>query len=191
MKQKHKYFTLNRYTTSALVFLVVAAASAIVVLQHNRTDAAVAVKPAVGAAVKSQFSFTGAADWWQGATNKTSMALFHSHDCFTSVEHKTGTVDVATELQKSQDVLANDGYTVTPGSIQTLTLQTIVGQRQYELHQSSVTTPAGAHAVKAGQEFGYIQLSSGYIKVMGYCDTADELPATIPALQAIKFDESQ
>jgi len=26
---------------------------------------------------------------------------------------------------------------------------------------------------------------------MGYCETADELPATIPALQAIKFDTTK
>jgi hypothetical protein len=191
MKQKPNYLSLNRYTTSALVFLVLAAASAIVVLQHNRTDAAAAVKPAVGAAVPSQFSSTGATGWWQGATSKTDIALFHKYDCFVSVQHKTGIVDTTAELQKTQGLLASEGYTVTPGNTQALTLQTPAGPQQYELHQSSVTTPTGEHTVKGGQESGYLQLSGSYLFVEGYCDTPDELPSTIPALQSIKFNENR
>jgi hypothetical protein len=41
-----------------------------------------------------------------------------------------------------------------------------------------------------GQEFGYLQLPHGYLEIWGYCDTAEQLPATIPALKAIKFDEA-
>ncbi len=121
------------------------------------------------------------------------MALFHTirDSCFTSVQHKTGTVDAAAELQKTAASLTSQGYTVTPGSTQTLTIQTNTGPRQYELQQSSVMTPAGANKLLGGQEFGYLQLSNGYLKIMGYCETADELPATIPALQAIKFDTTK
>ena len=42
-----------------------------------------------------------------------------------------------------------------------------------------------------GFELGYLQLSGSYIKIEGHCDTADELPSTLPALQAIKFDETK
>lgn len=190
MKQKQNRLTLNRYITSTVVLLVVAAASAVVMLRHNKTEATPSIKAGVGAAV-SKFSTTGVQGWWQGATNETSMALFHGHDCFTSVEHKPGTVDVAAELQKQQDLMTSAGYTVTLGGTQALELQTTAGSKQYELHQLNVTTPAGVQALKAGQEFGYVQLVSGYVKVMAYCDTSDQLPATIPALQSVEFDETK
>ena len=193
MQQKHYHFKLNRYTTGTLVLLIIAVVSAVLVIQLNRTDAAPAVKPAIGAAVPSQFSFNGAIDWRQGPTNKTSMALFHniSDSCFTSAEHYLGTVDVGTELQKSQTSLMSQGYTVTPGSTQTLTIQTNTGPQKYELQQSSVTTPAGASKILGGNELGYLQLTNGYLKIYGNCETAEELSATIPALQAIKFDSTK
>jgi hypothetical protein len=190
-QQMPRILRRKNFVIAGLVLVLGAATAGIVIFRANSSAANAPANPPVGAAVPSQFSFTGAADWWQGATNKTSMALFHKYDCFTSVEHKTGTVDVASELQKMQDMLSSDGYTVAPGSTQTLTLQTTAGPKQYELHQSSVTTPADANKVKGGQEFGYIQLSAGYIKVMGYCDTADQLPATLPALQGIKFNQAK
>ena len=193
MKQKHNRIRLNRYTAGLLIFLVVAGASAVVVILYNRTDAAPAVRPTVGTAVPSQFSFSGTPNWRQGPTNKTSMALFHNirDSCFTSVEHKTGTVDAGAELQKTQASLTSEGYTITPGSTQTLTMQTNTGSKQYELQQSAVTTPAGASTLMGGQEFGYLQLTNGYLKIYGYCETAEELSATIPALQAIKFDSTK
>lgn len=140
---------------------------------------------------KSLFSFTGAEGWWQGATNETSMALFEKEKgCFTSVQYKTGIVDIATELEKEQDIQLSGDYTVTPSGTQTLTMQTSSGLQKYELHQFAVTTPNGALKVKGAQEFGYIQLSDGYIKIMGYCDTPDELPSTVKALQAVRHEAS-
>lgn len=192
MKQKISLIKFNKYTIGSSIFIAIAAISTVVILPHNHTEAASPAKPAVGAAVPSQFKFTGANGWWQGATNKTSMALFHKTDgCFTSVEHKSGMVDTAAELQKQYDMQTRGGYTVTPGNTQTLTIQTVAGQEKYDLHQSSVTGTGDGGKVKGGQEFGYVQLPSGYIKVMGYCDTPDQLPATLPALQAIKFDSTK
>jgi len=190
VSQEHNHFRLNRYTSGILVFLFVATVSAIVAIQPSRTDTKPAITPAVGAAAPSQFSFSGTPNWWQGATSKSDMALFHTirDSCFISVQHKTGTVDAAAELQKSSASLTSQGYTLTPGSTQTLTLQTNTGPKQYELQQSSVTTPVGASKVLGGKELGYLQLSNGYIMIMGNCETAEQLSATIPALQAIKFD---
>lgn len=141
---------------------------------------------------KPLFSFQGAPGWWRGATNETSMAVFddnNAQDCFISAEYATGTVDAATEMSKISDNLTNEGYVVIPASTQTLDLQTSSKQPlRYELQQSSVVTPPGSEKLKGGQEFGYIQLKDGYIKIMGYCDEPDQLPNTIPALKAIKFD---
>jgi len=74
MKQRRKHLNLNRYTVGAFTFVVAVATSTPLIIKHNRTDAAPPAKPAVGAAVPSQFKFTGATDWWQGATSKTDMA---------------------------------------------------------------------------------------------------------------------
>ena len=194
MKQKHNHFTLSRYAVSTLAILIVAVvAGSVVVIEHNPTEAAPSVKPAA-AAVKSQFSFTSTPGWWQGATNKTSMALFHNaEDCFASVEYETGTVNTAVELQKTQALLTNNGYTVTPGSTQTLALRTNAGDKQryqYQLHQYTVTGTGSAGRVEGGQEYGYLQLSNGYVKIEGNCNNFEELAATIPALQAVMFYNS-
>ena len=188
MQQTQNNVGLNRYTTGVLLLVVVMAVSAVAAIWHNHTDAAPAVKPAVGAAVPSQFKFTGAADWWQGATNKTSMALFHkiADSCFTSVQHIPGTVDAAAELEKLQTTQSGGG-TSTPGAVLSVTLQTNSGSKQYELHQYTLTPPDKEPLLR-GLELGYLQLPGSYIKIEGHCETPDELSATIPALQAITLN---
>ena len=187
MQQKHNRLNLSRYTIGTLVLLIVAAVSATALLQHKRTDAVPPAKPAVGAMVPSDFSFSGLSGWWQGATNRTSMALFHKSDdgCFTSVEYKTGTVDVAAALQKGS--ASPDGSAgTTPGAVLTVALQTAAGPQQYQLHQYTLSS-VGGEQLMGGLELGYVQLAGGYVKIQGHCNTAAELPATIPALQAIKY----
>lgn len=193
MEQEPKHHVINRYTIGVSIILIAAiAAATILVLKHNLVEAAPS-KPPIGAAVPSQFSFAGAGGWWQGATNHTSMAVFHRVEdgCFVSAQHKSGAVNGTAEIQKANATLSSQGYIVLPASTQTLMLQTNDGPRQYDLVQSSVTSPSGVSKVMGGQEFGYLQLADGYLYIMGYCDTAAELPATIPALQAITFDSTK
>ncbi|MEO6761761.1 MAG: hypothetical protein ABI220_05345 [Candidatus Saccharimonadales bacterium] len=188
-QNKNSHIKLIRNLALPLVAIaLVVGVSGIFLAGHNKTDAQAPAKYPTGAAVDSQFSSTRANGWWQGATNMTSMALFHKYDCFVSVQHKSGTVDVASELQKSQNEAIGGGHTVTLVGSQTLSLKTTSGDVQYELQQASVTSPDGTDKLKGGQEFGFVQLSNGYLKVMGYCDTATQLPSTIPALESIKFD---
>lgn len=190
MKQKHNHL-LNRYTVSSLAFVAVLAITAlsISILRHNQTEAAPPSKSTTAAV--SQFSFTGATDWWQGATNKTSMALFHNTDgCFVSAQYKTGNVDIAAELHKLQISQAGDGGTSTPGAVLTVALQTSSGSQQYRLHQYSLS-PANGEKLMEGLELGYLQLPNGYVQIEGHCDTPDQLSATIPALRAIEFDETK
>jgi hypothetical protein len=193
MRQKHKRIRLGFYTISTTL-LVAAIASVLVVTQHGRTEAAPSPKPPRKMAAPSPFSFIGTTGWWQGATNKTSMALFqNSQNCFISVQYNNTGAIAASEAkqQKNQADLTNNGYTITPGPTEMITLQTNTGSQQYGLHQSSVVTPLGADQVEGGQEFGYLQGSKGYVFIEGYCNTAGELPSTIPALQAIKFNEEK
>lgn len=178
----------------AALIIIVAVAALIIIRPREATAPTATHKAPSGLPQKTpgrpQFSFMAgkAPGWRQGATDKVSMALFHQYDCFTSVEHKSGRVSIAAELKQIRTGLTASGYLVTPNKRQTLTLQTNAGGKQYELYQSAVMTPAGLSKVKGGQEFGYVQLANSYIKVMGYCDTASQLPSTIPALQAIRLN---
>ena len=186
----------KRYSKSKLLLIcviagliVIAGAGCAFVLRSNSKASADSATIPVA---KPLFSFntTAAIDWRKGPSNGTSMALFYKpNDCFVSAEYKTGTVDIAAVLQENQKDLESGGYTSTQSAIIPVTLETNAKAQQYNLHQYSVITPAGTNEAYAAHEFGYIQLSSGYIKIEGYCTDTDNLAATIPALQAIKFDE--
>lgn len=177
-------------TVAAIVLVASAGAGALFVLNNEpevSADPTSTAEKSRGPG-KSLFSFTGVEGWWQGATSKTSMALFEKEKgCFTSVEYKAGTVDADAELEKEREIHIKDGRTVTSLGTQVLTMQVSSGPQKYELHQSAIATPPGALKVKGAQEFGYLQLSGGYIKIMGYCDVFNDLPATVAALQAIKY----
>lgn len=143
-----------------------------------------------------QFSFdaTAAPNWYQGPVDKVSLAMFSrdkTSGCWASIEHKPGTVDADSELQKIQTTLTNSGETVTPGAIVPMTLQTTGGTVSYELHQYTVTPSGNAEKPYGGQEFAYFSLMSGYGKVQAYCTTAAQLATVTPALAALKFDTTK
>lgn len=189
---KHNRFSHRHYITTSLVLMAIVGTSVAVTLQHNHTDAAPTPKKAASTVHPSQFSFnaTAASDWTKGPSNRTSMALFYKPaDCFTSVEYKPGTVDIPAELAKKQNMMNGDGYTSTPGAIVSATLQTGSGPQTYQLHQFAVSG-GGTDKLYPADEFGYLPLAHGYIKVEAYCTTAQNLAATIPALQAITFSQS-
>lgn len=188
MTQKH--LSLHRYTACFLaVAVILLAAFSVFILEQGKTDAS--PKPQTTSTVQSVFSFTGAAGWWQGATNGTSMALFHRNtadSCFVSAEYHTGTVNVANELAQNEKAFESTGHAITPAGSQQLALRTSTGSVSYQLQQYSLANSAGTpDTVMGGQEFGYAQLLGGYIKLMGYCNTSNQLTATIPALQAFSF----
>ena len=191
MKQKSNNLLFNRYLKGGFGVLVIAiAALSVFIVMRGSTDAAPKPTAALPASIPSDFSFSGMAGWWQGATNKTSMAVFQdSHNCFVSVQYNTGIVDTASVLQESETSLTSVGYTVTPGTVQAVSLQTNAGQQSYQLHQYAVSGDGGEGQLEGGQEFGYLQFSGGYLKIEGYCNTSDQLSATVSALQAIKYSE--
>jgi hypothetical protein len=189
-KQK-RYGLSHRSVVGLLILAILLSFTGVFVLGHTLTEA-VAPKPVIMPPVISQFSFTGASDWTQGPSNNTSMALFESGgDCFVSIQLKTGVVDAPSELQKQQALLTTQGYTVTQGPTKSISIQTSSGNQHYTLYQSSVATPAGDSDLEGGQEFGYLQLSTSYLYLQGYCNTASQLPGTISALEAFRFDPSK
>jgi hypothetical protein len=148
------------------------------------------LKKAGAAKTNSQFTFKKVADWRQGPTNKTSMALFYDRaDCFVSMQYKSGFVNVMSEQERWQDGQTEQGNTVTPGTVRTLQLQTNEGPKQYQLQQYTLTPGEGSSDPYLAQELGYLQFADGYVKIEGYCAHLRDLPATLPALQAMTFKD--
>lgn len=196
MNQKHKHFKLNRYIVSTFVLIVVLAGSYFgIMIKQNRNVTAAPIKRAATTEVKSQFKFKGARQWRQGPTRITDMALFHDiqDSCFTSIQHKTGSIDAEkNKREKDNAGLVSNGYTVKSGTALTVTLETNIGLKSYQLQQFDVTTPVNREKVLGGLEFGFLPLSENdYIFVEGHCQTSEQLEATIQALQAIEFDSSK
>lgn len=189
MKQEHNRKMLNGYAAGALACLIVAAVVGVgFVVVHGAAEAAPTPKLSV-AATTSQFSFSGAAGWRQGPANKTSMALFsNDHSCFTSVEYESGAVNVASELQKNRDDVARIGGASTLVGSVAATLRTRAGQQKYTLYQYDESDTDSTVKLLGGLGLGYVRLSDGYLKIQAHCNTVDELPATLSALQAIRFD---
>ncbi len=139
---------------------------------------------------KSVFAFdTNSAEGWRkGPSNATSLALFsNNRECFVSVEQKDGTIDMESRLEKTQVDLEKDGYTRQSTGTVEVAMQVNGDSESYKLHKYDVAGDGDAGKLYGGQEFGYVQLADGYIAVQGYCDKAEQLPATIPALQAISY----
>ncbi len=186
MKQNHKHLHFNRYILGTLLVAVIIAIAGIAVNLSRSTANATSPAKETSSKIKSKFSFTGTSGWRQGPANETSMALFHNADsCFVSFEYKTGTVNIDDELSKNQQDLSSTGYNSASTAVLTTSLQTKTETKQYQLHQYSASGSPNGHDVMGGQEFGYVQLANGYVKVIGYCDTVEQLSATIPALQAV------
>lgn len=198
MKHKHYQFKLHHLLAIATIIAIVVAIFAASVVYRDRATASTSSESATNTLSHSPFSFDAqkAPGWWQGATNETSMAIFDEDEvskCFVSAEYIKGIVNADVEIQKINTQLteSGNGYIITPLASQTLELQTDAKPLPYELRQSSVSTPQGAEKVKGGQEFGFIQLSNGYVKIMGYCDNPEQLASTLASLQAIKLDETK
>lgn len=139
------------------------------------------------------FTFTETVDWSKGPGNKTSQVLFGKKDdlgmssCFVSVEYQEDVIDIESKLQENQDILSKN-HQVATLETKELTMKTPEGEKPYSLHQSKITSADGSYdktGPKGGNQLGFIQLTDGYIKVLGNCDTAEELPETIAALNSV------
>ncbi|HET8690044.1 MAG TPA: hypothetical protein VFL81_01245 [Candidatus Saccharimonadales bacterium] len=182
---------LNKYTVGGLLALILLGAAWVLVHpNHQHVKADVSASNSNMAPNKLQFTFSGVQNWREGPVNATSIALFHeSNGCFVSVEHGSGTIATdKANRQKTEIYLSDHRYKTESIGTETLTMQANDSAQEYKLHQSRVTTPAGQYKVKGGEEIGYISLAdNSYIKAEGHCSNADQLPTTIPALQAIRF----
>lgn len=192
---KHNRHTLPNKRPVVLtlaVILVLAGVALFALAWRQRTEASPEPIPTSQPAPLFTFNAAAAPGWRKGPGNETSLALFHndtSTNCFVYAAIEPGKADIAKALQEKTAMMAKSGHTETPLSTQTLTLQTASGPQPYELHQSHVTTPAGREKLLGGQELGHIPLGDKHIEIVGNCLTPEDLPATIPAIQAIEYNE--
>lgn len=137
------------------------------------------------------FTFTGSPDWREGPSNEVSMALFSkarpdgTSACFTSAELKQGTVDIPTELQNQQRELEATDNTMVLLSTSSSTLHAKDSDKPYELHQYEIS---GSGNNMNGLTLGYVQLDHEYVELEAHCDTADQLPSVLPALQTYQLN---
>lgn len=180
-----------------LVGLILACGALAGVLTWNRpTDAA--PSPTVSQAdlkANSIFHLASVDGWWQGATNHTSMAAYQNedHNCFVSAAYfpEAQLANREAKRQKATESLATEGHKINKLGSKTMELSSTSGPIKYNLDQQSISSPTGSTQVKGGQEFGFIDLADGQIEIEGYCDSAEQLPLTIPALDAINFNPSK
>ena len=186
---KHLSLKFNRLVVYiSFIVIVVLATVGVLFFVKRGAGAATPQKPAVAKTVQPQFTFSGATGWHKGPTNETSMALFRNDgECFTSIEHKSGTVEVAAEIQKQQSMMAGSGNTMTAGATPEVLIQTTSGPQQYKLHEFSLASGDKSHPLMGGLGLGYVQQANGYLKIQSHCNTEDELATTIPALQSYNF----
>ncbi len=148
------------------------------------------------APLASMFDFTGSGGWRQGPSNESSMALFSpaasdgTSACFTSIEYYGGEIDINAEIEKDEQQIKAGGNSITPLGIQSMIIRTPAGEQQYELHQLKITSSGSASSIMGGHEIGFVQLQKGYLKIYGNCNTAEQLPSTIPALKAYKLNKT-
>ena len=191
--QKIKKHIINRYTVgAALVVVAIIGVSSAFLLKDSADAAASNKKQIVAKATPSQFSFAGTANWHKGPTNQTSMALFSDNgECFASIEHKSGTIDVTSAIKKQETGLQSSGGSMTATADVTATIKVNNTSQQYELHQFSLSSSASSQKLMGGLGLGFIQLSDGYLEVQEHCNTADELSTVLPAVQAYEFDSAK
>lgn len=107
--------------------------------------------------------------------------------CHVSASLEVGFVDT---LQKLAEVTASQGgHTSTPLGMRAASLQMMSGVKTYELYLYNMTDQGGS-PIKAGNAFGYVQAGDYYIELQAVCDTPEQLESTLPALQAIRFDDT-
>lgn len=143
----------------------------------------------------SLFSFTGAQNWRQGPTNKTSMALFSKERsdgtsaCFTSAELRSGDVDTNTETDKLQKSLSSTGGQATSLANTPSTLRTTEGDMPYELHQYRIDGGSSNKDTMQGLALGYVNLSEGHVKIEVHCEMIEDLTYAATATQAYKLNK--
>ncbi len=172
--------------------IVIIAGVAAVLIYGNKTPSKSEVKNE-STQPTPMFSFTGANDWRQGPSNETSMALFgkarddQTSACFTSIQYRTGTIDIAAELKEQQDSMAAMGTPLTQIAATPVTLKTTKGDKEYDYHQYNMATNS-TEDIMRGLGLGYVQLDEGYVQIDGHCNTAEELASTVPAIEAYKLN---
>jgi hypothetical protein len=109
--------------------------------------------------------------------------------CFVSASYYEGNIDTNSALKEKEAGMVkgreNSTSLIKLGEL-TLRIKTSEGDKEYILHQYDLTPPEGEE-FQRGNEFGYIQMTDGYVYIFGVCPTANMLDSTIPAISALEL----
>jgi len=206
MTLKQKRPAIRKLIIILLAILVVATAAATMFIVLRNLNTSHEPKSAPSGEFVFSFDSAKAPGWYRSAMDPTttesrnSILLFdhdpsapfdakHPQSCHVSAFMQPGTVDIAAKLSKIE--AKNDSTTTSRTGTQPMTLQTSVGAKSYELYQYKTTPAEGAEPLKEGYAYGFVQADKHFIELQAVCDTAEQLASTIPAFQAITFDETK
>ncbi len=154
--------------------------------------ASVSTKSAVKDSLQSMFVFDAPSGWRQGPSNEVSMAAFSTaqpdgtSSCFMSAEYYDIAIKETDAVKKNEEDIAQGGNTVTAIGAQTLAINTPEGKKQYTLHQYKIVS-SGQDALMGGHSIAFVPHKTGHLKIYANCNTVEELPITIPALEAYRI----
>ena len=107
-------------------------------------------------------------------------------NCFVSIYYSKQAIDINTA--KSDELKQWSGFGTAPTEIgvETLTMRTQEGDKNYELYQFDTNNKDATY--RQGSAFGFISLNDGHIEVRSICWQADQLDETLPVLSAIQLE---
>jgi len=108
--------------------------------------------------------------------------------CFITYSYKNGPIDVAAEIKNIEifSVNKSEGLILSKLGEKSVTMKTSEGSKDYQINQYEFAGP-GSSSMAKGAQFAYIPLKDGHVEIRGYCETAEQLADTMPALLAVGF----
>lgn len=106
--------------------------------------------------------------------------------CFVSAYYSKQAIDINTA--KSDELKQWSGFGTAPTEIgvETLTMRTQEGDKNYELYQFDTNNKDATY--RQGSAFGFISLNDGHIGIRSICWQADQLDETLPVLSATQLE---
>lgn len=109
--------------------------------------------------------------------------------CFVSVAYTPGNsldpeVMVAERIKRDTNF---DGVSAREVGVREAKMMTSSGVKNYRIHLFDIDQAGDEY--KRGNAFGYLSLEGGYVEVQSVCQEASQLGETLPALQAIQFND--
>ncbi len=110
--------------------------------------------------------------------------------CFVMLGYYSRSISLEAALQEELDSLSRGGMVASKEiGVQTITMSTTDGVRQFQLHQYELTKSSGEDVMR-GMARGYIPLKGGHIEVQSTCQDAGQLDEASRILNAVSLTQA-